>query len=120
MPEAVEWWDATRERKLLIQHCKACGHLQLYPRAICTACHRDDLDYNEASGLGTVYSFTQVNRAARPDLEPPYVVAIVTLAEGPRLLTNVTGSTVACDVGVELDWSPLSDGRNLPIFKVRG
>ena len=120
MPEATQWWEATRERRLLIQHCKDCAHLQLYPRAICTKCHGHDLDYVEASGLGKVYSFTEVNRAARPDLKPPYIVAIVTLSEGPRLLTNVTGSAVACEVGVELDWSPLSDGRNLPTFKVRG
>jgi uncharacterized OB-fold protein len=117
MPEAQEWWDATRERRLLVQRCRSCGHHQLYPRAVCTACHAMDLEFKPASGRGTVYSFTVVHRSPQPGYEPPYTVAIVQLEEGARLLTNIVGGEVACDQPVAVEWEELSDGRHLPVFR---
>jgi uncharacterized OB-fold protein len=117
MPEAQTWWDATRERRLLVQRCRACGHLQLYPRAICTACQSMDLEFSPASGRASVYSFTVVHRSPLPGYEPPYTVAIVQLEEGPRLLTNIVGGEVACDDPVSVDWEDLPDGRRLPLFR---
>lgn len=117
MPEAAAWWAATRERRLLVQRCLGCGHHQLYPRVICTACHRAELELVPATGRARVYSHTTVYRAPGPDFAAPYVVAIVELAEGPRLLTNITGTeAIDCDDPVELDWRPLPDGRHLPVF----
>jgi uncharacterized OB-fold protein len=121
MPEAAAWWDATRASRLLVQRCLGCGHHQLYPRAICTACHRTALELVPASGEGTVYSHTTVHRPAA-GFEAPYVVAIVRLAEGPRLLTNITGcapEAVHCEMPVSVAWEPLPDGRRLPVFTPR-
>ncbi len=118
MPEAAEWWEATRSQLLLIQRCLACGHHQLYPRTICTVCHRTELELVAASGAGTVYSHSIVHRAPA-GFEAPYVVAIVRLSEGPRLLTHVIGCApedVRCDMPVRIAWEPLPDGRNLPMF----
>lgn len=112
------WWDATRERRLLIQHCVGCGHLQHYPRALCTSCGGTELDWVEATGRGIVDTFTVVHRAL-PGFEAPYVVARVRLAEGVILLTNLVDADVdrvRCDDAVELRWRALSDGRNLPVF----
>ena len=49
--------------------------------------------------------------------EPPYTIAIVTLDEGPRLVTNVTGDSIRCDTRVRLGWKPVGDGRHLPVFE---
>jgi uncharacterized protein len=118
------WWDATRERRLLIQSCIACGHLQHYPRALCTGCGGTELGWVEAAGTGTVDSFSVVHRAL-PGFEAPYVVARVRLTEGVVLLSNVVAPTddatldheaLRCDQPVRLRWRPLSDGRALPVF----
>jgi uncharacterized protein len=111
------WWDATREHRLLIQRCAPCAHHQLYPRNICTSCGALDPDYVEASGRGTIYSFTQVQRAPHPAFNAPYVVAMVRLEEGPVVLSNIVGDgELACDAAVRVVWEDLEDGRSLPLF----
>jgi uncharacterized OB-fold protein len=110
------WWDATREQKLLVQRCNTCGKHQHYPRALCTACGGTSLGWTEASGTGTVDSFTVVHRGL-PGFATPYVVARVRLTEGVVLLTNLLDADdIACDAPVVLRWRPLSDGRHLPVF----
>ena len=118
--EWSDWWDATRERRFLLQRCLDCGNRQHYPRALCIKCGSDRLDWQEASGAGVVYSYTIVHRAPSPVPAAPYVVALVRLAEGPTVLTNVIGcepGDVRCDLPVELTWEAAEDGRNLPLFK---
>ena len=114
------WWAATREERLVLQHCRACAHLQHYPRSLCTRCASTDLDFVDASGRGKVYSHTAVFRAPSAETRVPYVVALVRLDEGPVLLTNVVDcppDEVRCDMAVEVAWRPLRDGRNLPVFR---
>lgn len=110
------WWDATREHRLLIQRCGGCASRQFYPRPTCTTCGHDGFIYDEASGAGTIYSFTVVHRAPHEAFTAPYVVALVRLAEGSVLLTNVTGEP-RCDAPVRLTWVDLPDGRALPTFQ---
>jgi uncharacterized OB-fold protein len=87
---------------------------------ICTACFTTDLALCEATGAGTIYSYTTVMRSPDPALfVAPYVVALVQLAEGPRILSNILGAQdggLACDAPVRLVWEPLPDGRCLPLF----
>ena len=112
------WWDATRGQRLVVQRCVACGHLQHYPRALCTACGGTALDWQEVEGTGVVDAFTVVHRGL-PGYDAPYVVARVRLAEGPILLTNLVGADVEswrCDEPVTVVWEPLPDGRHLPLF----
>ena len=119
-PDTEQWWDATRERRLVIQRCRQHGHLQHYPRSLCTRCGSTDLDFVDASGRGTIYSHTTVHRAPSPDVRVPYVVALVRLDEGPVLLTNIIDcppEDLRCDMPVEVSWRELSDGRNLPVFR---
>lgn len=117
-PEARDWWEATRSRHLLVQSCLSCGSRQHYPRAMCLRCEGVDLGWVEAAGGGTIYSFTHSYRSPDPaTFEPPYTIAIVTLDEGPRILTTVTGTGIRCDTRVRLGWRPLADGRNLPVFE---
>jgi uncharacterized protein len=103
-PVSSEFWSAAFGGRLLIQHCPACGERQFYPRAVCMSCGGEP-DWEEVSGRGTVHTFTIIRQNyARPFRdELPYVVAIIELAEGPRMMGNVTG--VAADdvyVGMEV------------------
>ena len=117
-PEAEEYWEATRERRLVLQRCDDCGRTQFYPRALCVGCGATALSYVESIGQGVVYSHTTVMRSPGPPFEAPYTIALVDLDDGPRLLTRILGSA-ACDERVELDWLPLEDGRHLPVFRSR-
>jgi uncharacterized OB-fold protein len=118
-----QWWDATREERFLLQRCARCNHVQFYPRALCTSCGSTELTYEDASGHGTIYSFTVVGRAPHPAFTPPYIVALVRLTEGPVVLTNIVGTDVVtsgdvrCDQPVHLRWEELPDGRKLPLFE---
>jgi uncharacterized protein len=87
-----EFWAAAAEGRLLIQQCGACAHLQFYPRQLCTRCGGTP-EWRQASGRGTVYTFTVIRQnGARPfSGELPYIVAVIELEEGPRMLGNVTG-----------------------------
>jgi uncharacterized OB-fold protein len=89
------FWAAAAEGKLLIQHCPSCGSRQFYPRSICISCGGDPA-WEEASGRGRLYTFTIVRQnGAEPfRSELPYVVAMIDLEEGPRMMGNVTGCQV--------------------------
>ena len=116
------WWDATRERRLVLQTCQSCAAVQHPPRSVCLACLSEELGWTEASGAAVVDSFTVVHRAPRPDVVAPYVLARVRLAEGPVLLTRIEDVDptaevpVRCDQSVSLRWAELADGRALPVF----
>jgi len=90
-PLSAVYWAAAAEGRLLIQRCPACGHRQHYPRAACTRCGTTP-GWEEASGRGTVHTFTVVRQNGAPGCrdEAPYVVAIIELEEGPRMMGNVT------------------------------
>lgn len=117
------WWEATKQERLLLQRCTSCGNHQHYPRNLCTACSSTDLEYVPSGGRGEVYSFTVIHRSPNPAFDPPYVVALVRLNEGPVLLTNIVGippKDVRCDMRVRVVWEPLPDGRKLPVFTPAG
>jgi uncharacterized OB-fold protein len=89
-PESRPFWDAARRHELQLQHCGACGTWVFYPRAVCPRCFATDLEWRRASGRGTLHTFTVVHRGLKGfPIGPPYVIAIVELAEGPRLMTNL-------------------------------
>lgn len=117
------YWAATREHLLTVQSCTACGTFQHPPRALCTGCgSMDELEQVAVAGTGTVDSFTVIHRAPRPELEVPYTVARVRLAEGPIMLCRLepaepspSGWTIGAPV--EVTWVDLPDGRALPYFR---
>lgn len=96
-PVSSHYWAEAAEGRLVIQSCPSCGQRQFYPRAICTSCGGDP-EWEEASGRGTVYTFTVIRQqGAKPFRdELPYVVAMIKLDEGPMMMGNITG----CEVDV--------------------
>ena len=88
---SAPFFEAAAKGKLLYQQCAACGHRQFYPRGLCTACGATP-EWAEASGRGTVHTFTIVRQyGAEPyKSELPYVVAMIELEEGVRMMGNVT------------------------------
>ncbi len=82
-----EFFDALGDGRFLLQHCAACDGWVFYPRAACPHCGGRALDWREASGGGTVYATSVVRR--RPEQGPPYNVALIDLAEGPRMMSRV-------------------------------
>jgi uncharacterized OB-fold protein len=105
--ESRPYWDAAADGRLLIRSCRACGEVHHYPRPFCPACWSDDVEWVEASGAATLYTWSVVRRN---DVVPfdqlvPYVPAVVDLAEGPRMMTNV----------VDIDPDDLTIGMNLMV-----
>jgi uncharacterized protein len=123
-PESARYWSAAREGRLVIQRCEACGSYQLYPRDRCISC-RGPVEWEEASGRGTVYSFTVIRQNyARPFRDQlPYVVALVDLEEGPRLMTNVVGcdiDDVSIGMAVRATFEEVSEEAGIALFAPAG
>lgn len=87
-PEHREYWDAAAAGTLLIKHCDSCGEFHYYPRVLCPNCMSDQTKWVEATGMGSVYTYSVMRRGT------PYAIAFVELEEGPRMMTNI----VDCDL----------------------
>lgn len=118
------FWAAADEGRLLIQRCETCGHHQFYPRPFCLACEDGEVAWVEATGGGVVYSLTTVHLRVIEALEPPYLVALVELDEGPRLLARLVddeGAPLPGGVGigaaVRLAWHRRGAAPPLPVFR---
>jgi hypothetical protein len=119
--ETQPFWDATREGRLVLPRCDACEFVIWYPRRLCPACGSRSVSWFDASGRGTVYTFTIVTKGAGAYSDAgPYVVAFVELDEGPRVMTNIVGTPPeAVYVGqrVGVVFTPTDDGTALPRFQ---
>ena len=115
------FWDACRRHELRIQRCRQCGTLLHYPKIHCPEDGCDRFDWALMSGKGTVYSFVISHRAFHPAFKPglPYVVAVIELAEGPRLMSNVIGidpDYVHIGMAVRVTFEDVNDEISLPKF----
>jgi uncharacterized OB-fold protein len=119
--ETQPYWDAAREGKLLIKRCSACGRAHFYPRPFCPHCWSDDVEWEQASGKATLYTFTIVRRNDLPPFPErvPYVAAVVDLAEGPRMMTNVEGCDAdEVEIGMALTVAFRDEGDfSIPVFR---
>jgi uncharacterized protein len=120
--DTAAFWRGLHDEKLLLQHCKACGHVQYYQQATCRACGREELEHLPASGRGKVYSFSVVHRAPGPAFKAdvPYAVLLVELEEGPRMISTYVGgppAEVTFDMDVVLSFEKVTDDITLPRFR---
>ncbi len=116
------FWEATKQGRLLIQRCEACGGIQFYPESSCRGCMSIRLEWMDAKGEGTIYSYTVVHRAPKRAFEPdvPYIVALVDLTEGCRMLTNiveVSPEAVRVGMPVEVVFEAITPEISLPKFR---
>ena len=113
-PETRAFWEAATDGRLMLPVCEDCGRAHWYPRALCPLCGSEKLRWTPASGRGTVHAFSPARRA-----EPQYVLAYVTLDEGPTLMTNLVGAPIdAWSIGqvVQVRFQPSTEGRMMPFF----
>lgn len=123
--ETAEFWRGCARGELLLQRCDDCGAWQFYPRPFCTACTRGSVRWATASGRGTLASWSIVRRPVDPSwaAEAPYVLALVALDEGPRLMTALTGcepSGLAIGMRVAVAFDVRPNGAVLPRFRPAG
>ncbi|HEX7038199.1 MAG TPA: Zn-ribbon domain-containing OB-fold protein [Pseudomonadales bacterium] len=120
--ETEPYWQGCREGRLLLQRCTACGNWQFFPRLFCVVCERGSLEWQPASGRGAVESLTVVHvplsEAYAADV--PYLVALIRLEEGPRVMANLV--ECAPDVAriglpVEVTWERRSETVVIPQFR---
>lgn len=120
-PESQPYWDALKQHRLLLKWCRDCSRHHFYPRALCPHCHSDALEWKEVTGQGVIYTYTISRRPAGPAFkgDTPYVVALVELDEGPRMLTNIITEFVdALRIGqrVQVRYDDVTEDVTLPKF----
>ena len=122
-PTTEPFWEATRDRRFLLQWCTDCNRAIFYPREVCPSCLGSSLEWRESPGRGRVYTYTIEYRPQNPNLAAPYTVALIDLDEGVRMMANVIDcepDAVSIGMPVMIAWEALSDGRNLPMFAPSG
>ena len=120
-PESQPFFDALKLRRLLIQRCRDCGNAYYYPRPFCPACLSSAVEWEQASGRGKLYSFV-INHRAAPGFVAPYIIAVVELDEGPRMMSNLVDvepdpEMVRCEMPVEIVFDDVDGDITLPRFR---
>ncbi|MFE7647753.1 OB-fold domain-containing protein [Streptomyces phaeoluteigriseus] len=110
------YWEAAAGGRLLIRRCRACGRAHHYPREFCPHCWSEDVRWEEASGRASLYTWSVVHRNDLPPFgeRTPYVAAVVDLAEGPRMATELVGGGEP-RAGAELE-AAFREG--VPVFRL--
>jgi uncharacterized OB-fold protein len=122
-PDTQFFWDGLKDHKLLIQRCASCGALRHPPRPMCPACNSLEWDTVTASGRGTVHSFVMPQHPPMPFMEYPYIVALVDLEEGTRLLSNlceIAPEEASIGMPVEVFYEEFDEGLVLHQFRPAG
>jgi len=110
------YFEGASQGKLMLKKCSSCGQVHYFPRGICPFCFSSKVDWLEAKGTGTIYSFS-VTRRAGPI---PYCIAYVTLDEGVSMMTNIVDcdlDTVRIGQKVKLTFKPSANGTAIAMFK---
>lgn len=121
VPEAGPYWDGANNGILRLQYCQDCQTPRFYPRHLCAICGSSSVTWRDVSGLGVVYSFTIVHRgpSAAFKARQPYVVALIDLQEGPRMMSNIVGDDarqVAIGDAVKVQFERRGE-MALPVFE---
>jgi uncharacterized OB-fold protein len=114
------FWDGLRERRLRIQRCLACHHLQHPPAPMCVGCHGFELGWIDASGRGRIHSFVVAEHPRIPPFAYPNVIVLVDLEEGTRLVSRLVGMApdeVRIGQAVEVEFEPVDDELTLHCFR---
>ncbi len=123
-PETQPYWDGLKEGKLMLPKCEDCNQPFFYPRILCPQCQSRRITWMQASGKGKLYSFEIVHQQLdrRFKVPPPYILAMIELDEGPRLMSNLINieadpQVLQCDMPVEVVFETLTDEITIPLFQ---
>jgi uncharacterized OB-fold protein len=120
-PETRHFWDGCKEGELRLQRCVACTESYFPPRPFCPKCGGREVEVYKASGEGVLWSYV-INQRPRPDMgAEPYAIAVVKLAEGPTMMTNIVGcpqtpEALQLDMPVKVSFAKQTDDISLPLF----
>ena len=124
LPKSTEtsapYWEGCRQGELRLQKCPACDRVQFYPRIMCSHCGNKELGWIVASGNGRIASFTVVRRGISEAYQTPYIVALIDLDEGPRMMSHVfdvSAEDVRIDDPVVVDFEHWSEDIAMPVFR---
>src|ERR1700756_3835257 len=121
-PETLHFWDGCRAGELRLQRCRACAKPYFPPRPFCPQCASRDVEVFAASGRASLYSYV-INHRPRPDMgTEPYAIAVVELAEGPRMMPNTTAcpqtrEALQLDMPLQVRFQKESEEISLPLFE---
>lgn len=120
-PETQHFWDGTKAGELRLQRCGECSKVYFPPRPFCPECGSRNVSAFKASGKAILYSYVIHHRPV-PGFTPPYAIAVVELAEGPRMMTNIveceqTPEALQLDMPLEVVFEPMDDTIALPLFR---
>ena len=120
-PETQHFWDGTKAGELRLQRCDDCHQVYFPPRPFCPKCGTRKVSVFTASGKAILDSYVIHHRKV-PGFEPPYAIAVVKLAEGPRMMTNIvecqqTPEALQLDMSLEVVFSQQNDTITLPFFR---
>lgn len=123
-PESQPFWDGCARHELVVQRCDTCGRFWFPPSNRCQHCWSPESTWTRITGRARVFSFTVFHRAYAAELadQLPYVVGVVELEEGPRLITNIVGcdpADVRVDLPVEVVFDDITDDVTLHAFRPR-
>jgi len=123
-PVTLPYWEACKRRELLLQECSGCGAVQFYPRTICVSCSAVELNWVQASGFGTVVSWTVARLPVSPAYadDVPYVIALIELDEGPVMMAQIIGcepESVQTGMPVDVCFEDWTDDITMPNFRAR-
>jgi len=114
LPEAMPFWEAAKEGRLLLKRCQDCGEVHYYPRDLCPYCLSANTAWFDASGRGVIYSFSTMGKG-----EARYTLAYVTLDEGVTMLTDLVdcdSNALAIGQRVKLVFKPSEGDYPVPMF----
>lgn len=114
------WWSAAQDRRLMVNTCRSCGRTSLYARPFCPHCWHDDVELIQATGRARLYTWSVIHKNAAPfAARTPYVLAMVDLEEGPRLMTVVEDcrdEELRADMNLVVAFREDADGFVVPVF----
>jgi hypothetical protein len=120
-PETQHFWDGCKAGELRLQRCPECRESYFPPRPFCPRCGSRVVEVYAASGRASLYSYV-INHRPRPDMgTAPHSIAVVTLEEGPRMMTNIidcpqTPQALQLDMPLEVVFQTFGEVA-LPLFR---
>jgi len=120
-PDTQPFWDALHENRFVLQRCADCKTVRHYPRPVCDSCYSMNAEWIEASGRGTVHSWTVTHYAFHPGFKGdlPYTLLTVDLEEGVRMQAQARGidpSALRVALPVKVGFERVKDDLTLPVF----